>query len=101
MVLQDVYCEVCGVECGKGYTIMNIKRCKPCHLNNLNNLKTKFVIRTSRNEKIDDFIQEMQLKVPVYLFEWIPYSQFSNVKEISKSDLTTLYSATWKNGPLR
>ncbi|CAB5385336.1 unnamed protein product [Rhizophagus irregularis] len=57
----------------------------------------------SDNEKIDDFIQERQLKVKDHndvVFEWIPYNQFDQIKEISKSDIMALYSAIWKNGPL-
>src|SRR5581483_2063871 len=57
----------------------------------------------SGNKKIDNFIQEMQLKRNSYndiIFEWIPYNQFNNIKEISKGDSATVYSAIWKDGPL-
>jgi hypothetical protein len=57
----------------------------------------------SKNEQIDDFIQEMQLKFENYfniIFEWIPYNQFSNIEEIGKNDFMTAYSAVWKDGPL-
>ncbi|EXX63603.1 hypothetical protein RirG_150820 [Rhizophagus irregularis DAOM 197198w] len=60
-------------------------------------------IWTSGNEKIDEFIQEMQLEIKDYddiVFEWIPYSQFNEIKEIVRYDLITVYSALWK-GPLR
>jgi hypothetical protein len=55
------------------------------------------------NEKIDNFIQEMQLKIDDYndiVFEWIPYNQFSEIKETGKNDFITVYSAMWKDGPL-
>ncbi|CAB5355720.1 unnamed protein product [Rhizophagus irregularis] len=58
---------------------------------------------TSGNEKIDDFIQERQLKINNYgdiVLEWIPYSQFYEIKETSKNGLITVYSAIWKDGPL-
>ena len=45
----------------------------------------------------------MQLKRSSYddiIFEWIPYNQFNNIKEISKSDSAIIYSAIWKDGPL-
>ncbi|CAB5367037.1 unnamed protein product [Rhizophagus irregularis] len=61
------------------------------------------LIWTSGNEIIDDFIQERQLKINDYndvVFEWIPYSQFNNIKEIGKGGFSTVYSAEWKNGPL-
>src|SRR3954453_12411667 len=56
--------------------------CKPCQINNL---KGNFTNWTSGNEKIDDFIQEMQLKIDHpynIIFEWIPYNQFSDIEEI-------------------
>ena len=34
------------------------------------------------------------------VFEWIPYNQFNDIKEISKGDLVTIYSVIWKDGPL-
>ncbi|RIA88016.1 hypothetical protein C1645_826957 [Glomus cerebriforme] len=55
------------------------------------------------SEKIDDFIHEMQLKINTYydiIFEWIPYNQFNEIKEISRVDSVTLYSSIWKDGPL-
>jgi hypothetical protein len=57
---------------------------------------------TSGNEKIDDFIRSMQLKTEYndsILFEWIPCSQFSEIKEMSRGDSITTYSAIWRNGP--
>src|SRR5437016_2546512 len=88
MVIEDEYCE----KCGKEYTniIKKYKWCQPCQINYL---KKNF---TSGNEKIDNFIQEMQLKIDEYsdiIFEWIPYNQFNKIKEIGKG-------AIWKDGPL-
>ena len=84
--------QVCE-RCGEKYTDDFYKWCKPCLINYL---KKNFTNWTSGNEKIDDFIQEMQLKIDKYydkVFEWILYNQFSNIKEIGKDDFTTLYSA--------
>ena len=53
----------------------------------------------SGNEKIDDFVQEMQLKSSDYVFEWIPYSQFNEIEETGKNNLITVYSAIWRDGP--
>src|SRR2546423_6668208 len=58
---------------------------------------------TNGNEKIDKLVQEMQLKINSrydIIFEWIPYNQFDNIKEIGKGDVATVYSAIWKDGPL-
>jgi hypothetical protein len=34
------------------------------------------------------------------VFEWIPYYQLDKINEITKNDFMTVYSATWKDGPL-
>jgi hypothetical protein len=93
MVLKNQYCKGCGEK----YTAIRKKWCKPCHIKNAN------AISSSKNEKIDDLVQEMQLKINCdtdKIFEWIPYDQFNNIKEISKDDFSILYSTTWKNRPL-
>ncbi|CAB5377441.1 unnamed protein product [Rhizophagus irregularis] len=59
---------------------------------------------TSGNEKIDNFVQERQLKIKINnhnnVFEWIPYSQFNKIRETGKNGSITVYSAIWRNGPL-
>ena len=58
----------------------------------------------SGNKKIDDVIQEMQLKIKNQegiIFEWIPYNQFDSIDEISNGDAATVYSAIWRDGPLK
>ena len=83
-------------KCGEKYTIDYVNWCKPCQIDNL---KGNFT--TSGNEKIDNFIQEIQLKIDNWediVLEWIPYDQFSDIKEIGRS--ATVYSAIWKDGPL-
>ncbi|UZO17137.1 uncharacterized protein OCT59_008498 [Rhizophagus irregularis] len=57
--------------------------------------------RNCENEKVNDFIQEMQLNVDDLSFEWIPYNQFNEIKEIGKGGFATIYSAIWKDGPLK
>src|SRR5688572_13157383 len=88
-------------ECGEKYTDKYNKWCKPCQINNFKKNSTNW---TSGNEKIDDFIQEMRLKINSFyeiVLEWIPYNQFDEVKEISKDDFTKVYSAIWKDGSLK
>src|SRR5271156_5713172 len=96
MIFNNNYCE----ECGKKYTFIfgtEYKWCNSCYkLKNFTNW-------TSENKKIDDFIRETQLKFNKdedIVFEWIPYNQFMNIKEVGKDNETTLYSAIWKDGPL-
>ena len=57
----------------------------------------------SGNEKINDFIQEKQLRINNYdniVLEWIPYNQFNEIMETGKNGHITVYSAIWKDGPL-
>ena len=66
-------------------------------------VQNNFVNWTSGNEKIDAFIQEMQLNIKSnkdIVFEWIPYNQFNEIKETGKNSSITVYSATWRDGPL-
>jgi hypothetical protein len=58
---------------------------------------------TTGNESLDNFIiytQEISPDYETYL-EWIPYEQFADIKEISKGGFSTIYEATWTEGPKR
>ena len=69
----------------------------------MDKMKSTFITWTSGNKEIDNFIQEMQLKVNTFndtLFEWISYDQFEDIKEIGKDNFAAIYIATWKDGPL-
>ncbi|GBB84916.1 hypothetical protein RclHR1_01150020 [Rhizophagus clarus] len=97
IVLDDCYCE----NCGKIYTDIGNKWCKPCQIEDI---KRGFANWTSENKKIDKLIQEMQLKINKYndiIVEWIPYDQFNDIKKRGKGGFSTVYSASWTDGPLR
>src|SRR5436189_4198956 len=87
--------------CGEKYTSLSFYNwCKPCQIDKL---KGNFTNWTSGNEIIDNFIQVMQLKIDKYndiVFEWIPYNQFRDIKEIDGDRFDTVYSTIWKDGPL-
>src|SRR5947208_2823071 len=73
--------------------------CKQCLIDNL---RKNFTNWTSGNEKIDNFIQGMQLKIDScyeIVFEWIPYDHFDDFEKIG--GLTKICLAVWKDGPLR
>lgn len=79
---------------------MNVidKWCNPCQKTYL---KMNFIKWTSGNEKIDNYIQEIQLKFGNILlfgslFRWISYNNFYDIKVISKNDFNTLYSAIFE-----
>lgn len=62
--------------------------------------RKSYILYWSGNKIIDEIIQEMQLKINFsydIIFEYIPFGQLNNIKELNKS---TIYSAVWKNGPL-
>jgi hypothetical protein len=99
MVLHEVYFKVWCETCCKQYTDSSNKWCKPCQIDYL---KTIDII--SGNEKIDNLIQEMQLKInrpQDIVFEWIPYNQFTDIGEIFENGFAKVYSTKWKNGPLK
>ncbi|CAB4441610.1 unnamed protein product [Rhizophagus irregularis] len=100
IILNSKYYEEYCLKCDETYTNIEYKWCRPCEINCL---KDNFTNWTSENEKIDNFIQKMQLKInhPTNIvFEWIPYHQFSGIKEISKDNSVAVYLAIWKDGPL-
>ena len=98
-LFKEQYCKKCGDRyIDKTHKLL--KWCKPCQINNL---KANFTNWTSGKEEIDEFIQEMQLKIESYddiIFEWIPYDQFSNDIKAYEDDFVTIYSAVLKDGPL-
>ena len=94
MVLRDGYCE----KCGEKYANTDFKWCKLCHL------KENFINYTSGSEKIDNFIHNIQSKINDYdeiVFEWIPYDQFFDIKEIGRGGFAMVYSAIWKDSLLK
>jgi hypothetical protein len=89
---SDCYCE----KCGNKYEDYSYNWCKQCQINQL---KNNFTSWTSGNERIDDFIQKMQLKINGYndvIFEWIPYKELIEIKEINED--YGFVTAIWKNG---
>ncbi|GBC01498.1 hypothetical protein RclHR1_04200016 [Rhizophagus clarus] len=96
MVLQDGFCE----KCGELYTNIKYKWCKSCQIDELK----KNLVNWNGNKKIDDFIKEMQSRISKWsdiVFEWIPYDHFIGVKKIGEGGFATVYSAIWKDGPLK
>jgi hypothetical protein len=95
MILQDNYNEICN-KCGKYDIGTDCNWCKQCQKSYL---KKIFINWTSGNEKIDNYIRKRRNidSIGDRIFEFIPYNQFVDIKEINKNDL---YSAIWKNGPL-
>ncbi|CAB5369465.1 unnamed protein product [Rhizophagus irregularis] len=93
---NEKYC----IRCNNMYANANYKWCKKCQINYL---KKNFINWSSGNEKIDNFIQEMQLKISNLediIFEWIPYYNILDIEEVDKDDFSTIYLAKLEDGPL-
>jgi hypothetical protein len=91
IVFQDGFCE----KCCEQYVDIENKWCKSCQISNL---KENFTSWSSGNKQVDNLVQEIQLNVNKssdIVFEWIPYDQFSDTKEIGKGGFATVYSAKW------
>ncbi|GET02080.1 kinase-like domain-containing protein [Rhizophagus clarus] len=100
LVFESKHYEKYCANCDKFY-IDNYKWCKACQVDYLTKNFTNLNIG---NEKLVDFIKEMQLKINYptdIVFEWISFNQFSNIRKVGKDQYVTVYSATWKEGPLK
>ncbi|GES93482.1 kinase-like domain-containing protein [Rhizophagus clarus] len=94
IVFQEIYCK----KCGNKYTNIIEEWCESCQV-----IYFKKISASSGNEKIDNLIQEMQLKInyeSYAVFEWIPYDKLNDIQEICKDDFDKTYYATWRDGPL-
>ncbi|RHZ56978.1 hypothetical protein Glove_395g19 [Diversispora epigaea] len=85
--------EICP-ECNLKY---DGKWCVPC---NLKHFKDDFINWTSGNDKIDKFIQNVQLisNSSYDVIEWIPYDRFNDVKQIGRGGFGTIHYARWIDG---
>ncbi|CAB4400563.1 unnamed protein product [Rhizophagus irregularis] len=54
------------------------------------------LIRDIRSEAVEYF-DEVKISE---VFEWIPYNNFDDIREIGKGGFASVYSAIWKDGPL-
>src|SRR6266496_3971539 len=84
-------CEICKEEC------LAISYCEHCIRNYL---KGKFSNWTSKNDDIDNLIQNCQMEtyVPNMVIEWIPYKNLQNIEYLTKGGCSEIYTADWING---
>ncbi|RHZ84570.1 hypothetical protein Glove_79g29 [Diversispora epigaea] len=84
-------------ECGNENTDENW--CLKC---NSQRFQQNFGNWTSGNKDVDAIIQESQSNsTNLHLFvEWVPYSQFEDIKYIDKGGFGKIYSAIWKEEPI-
>src|SRR5947207_2430894 len=86
-----ITCENCNQEC------LATLFCEHCVRNHL---KANFSNWTSRNDDIDNLIQECQMKtlIPDRIAEWIPYNNFQNIEYLTKGGCSEIYTAEWFDG---
>ncbi|RHZ81675.1 hypothetical protein Glove_117g39 [Diversispora epigaea] len=73
--------------------------CNPCYSKHF---KNDFNNWTSGNDKIDKFIQDVQLNANYSreIIEWIPYDRFKDVNQIARGGFGTIHYARWIDGPI-
>ncbi|GBC14266.2 kinase-like domain-containing protein [Rhizophagus irregularis DAOM 181602=DAOM 197198] len=88
--------EVCN-ECKQPY--IDYQWCQQC---NTRRLQQDFSNWTSKNEFIDEFIQEAQLNArnSYEILEWIPYNRLSNINYYDKGGFSEIHKAIWSDGPI-
>ncbi|CAG8493494.1 20874_t:CDS:1 [Dentiscutata erythropus] len=66
-----------------------------------NYLKKQFNEWKTEDKEIDELIRECQLNTvsPSHVIEYIPYEKFKNVKFVTSTENSNIYTATWENGP--
>jgi hypothetical protein len=92
---KEVY-EVCG-ECNEPGT--GFCWCQHC---NAKRFKKNFKHWTSRNENIDELIQQSQLNA-LHAFKclkWIPFEKFENANYLTRGDFSKIYMAGRPEGNL-
>ncbi|CAG8745762.1 27966_t:CDS:1 [Dentiscutata erythropus] len=95
-VIADIgekrHCEYCDNR------VIAITYCENCIRNYLERNFSKW---TTENDKIDQLIQECQVNSvsPSDIFEWIPFENFTNLEFREENTFSSLYSATWEDGP--
>ena len=85
-------------ECKKcNSTRYSDRYCEECISQHLQSL---FSTWTSRNEIIDNFIQQCQRisSIPNHILEWIPFEQFEDVTKLTEGGFSSIYTATWTRG---
>ncbi len=63
--------------------------------------KENFDNWTTGDKGIDEFIKETQLEATdcTEYLEWVPFNSFIGVSKYDKSEVGTVYTANWKEGP--
>jgi hypothetical protein len=93
-ITRSLYCGECHAKLYKhGW-------CFKCGKNRL--FEQNFDKWTSGNKDIDNFIQNIQISTigSNQAVEWIPFSEFTDIKKIGEGGFGQVYKANWKEGQI-
>ncbi len=78
---------------------MSNEWCDEC---NKKHFEDNFGKWTSKNDKLDEFLQDIQRNAnnPDKVMEWIPYDRLLILKYIAEGGFGTVHFAIWLNGPV-
>lgn len=91
LVLQEGYDDK-REKCGKKYTCIDDNWCRSCHKICLKKL---YKNSTTGNDNIDNLIERWRNDLRNYLFEFIPYNQFDDIKKIGKDNYAIVNMEGW------
>ncbi len=74
-----------------------LKWCRSC---NAKRLEAEFPNWTSGNEELDKFLKDTQLNARCWqeVFEWIPYTNITEVEVVGRGGYGTVYKSKWEGG---
>ncbi|EXX76760.1 Skt5p [Rhizophagus irregularis DAOM 197198w] len=95
---SEIEVELCN-ECKQPYIDDDYQWCQQC---NIKRLQQDFSKWTCKNEFINKFIEEAQLKArnSYEILEWIPYNKLSNINYYDKGGFSEIHKAIWSDGPI-
>ncbi|CAG8594510.1 1083_t:CDS:2 [Cetraspora pellucida] len=72
------------------------KLCAGCYYS-----QTQLQNVSSGNQDIDDLIKATYHNQPKFRLEWIPFEDFTDIKQIGNGGFSEIYMATWTNGSIK
>ena len=63
--------------------------------------KANTIFKLCENKFINNFIKHTQRYHGMGKMEWVSYDQFKNVQFVANGGFSTVYKATWTDGPIK
>ncbi|CAG8456307.1 14794_t:CDS:2 [Cetraspora pellucida] len=90
-------CNSCKPKCTscnrKNELLDESKLCKSCYYS-----QTQFQNVSSGNQDIDDLIKATHNNQPRFRLEWIPFEDFTDIKQIGEGGFSEIHKAKWTRG---